>query len=65
MAVRALSRKLQRITELYIEGDLDKVTYKSRRAVVEAEMAKLKATTSIENTADLRLLTSAAILILR
>ena len=55
--LKALRRKLQRITELYIEGDLDKATYRSRRAVVGAEIAKLQAATSIRTRADLRSLT--------
>ena len=57
----ALNGKLQRITELYIEGDLDKASYKSRRAVVEAEIAKLHATASIRTPADLRSLTDEVI----
>jgi DNA invertase Pin-like site-specific DNA recombinase len=52
-----LKRKLQRITELYIEGDLEKSTYKSRRTVVETEIAKLKAATSVRTPAELRSLT--------
>jgi len=52
-----LNRKLHRITELYIEGDLDKEAYKSRRAVVETEIVELQATTSARTPSDLRSLT--------
>ncbi len=55
--LQALNHKLQRITELYIEGDLDKAIYKSRRAVVEAEIVKLQAVTSVRTSAELRSLT--------
>jgi hypothetical protein len=59
--LKVLNHKLQRITELYIEGDSEKTTYKSRRAVVEAEIVKLQATTSVRTPADLRSLTDEVI----
>jgi hypothetical protein len=52
-----LKRKLQRITELYIEGDLEKLIYKNRRATVETEIEKLKAATSLKTPVELRSLT--------
>jgi hypothetical protein len=44
-------------TELYIEGDLEKSVYKSRRVAVEIEIEKLKAATSVRTPAELRSLT--------
>ena len=41
-AVLALEKKLERLKELYIEGDIDKATYTARRASLEAETKALR-----------------------